>query len=754
MTRVPLSFLLLLNLIILTACAAVRFNPGGAQPPDTPPAATPITSAEPADVLQSFIHAWNREDYEGMYRLIASRSRELYPRQTFENRYAVAHNVIRFGSVAHTLNQIEFQGATAVADYDVAIESAFGAIEDTNRTLRMIQEGGWKIAWSPMDIFDGLSSQARLDIESYFPPRANIYDRAGKALAEEGGSVASLYAVQQDMADVDDCLEALAAVTRQQVNTLRSIFAGYLPETRFHIAEVDPERYLAFREDLELDCGILGDDTAFSKVLQYSARRYYGHGIASHLVGYIGHVPSDRIDIWEARGYSDTDTVGIAGIENAYEATLAGRPERFLRITEPGGIVIRELGHTDGQAPRPVTLTIDRDLQEITAQALADAVGYALADWGGVALGGAVVAMDIHTGAVLALASYPSFDPHIFNPDTYYNVSNVFQRINRDLRSPLQNKALVEQYTPGSVYKIVTLLAAASEKIWEPHKEFHCALEWSGQARFGDAPAVRTDWRIINGLREAGRITMRQALASSCNPFFWEIGALMFQQDSQLQANYADLLGFGRPTGLGLEVSELEAAGSLAIPDLASPDAATQAINNAIGQGDVAVTAVQMAQATALIANGGMLYQPYVVSHLGNDPPKQPTLLKNLELDPAAFDIVRQGMCDVIADTELGTASSVFEDAGYSLCGKTGTAQTGLYPNAWFIAYQPADEPQIAFAGVMANSREGSEVVAPIIRRILDDYLGYDRAPFPSWWQTPYVPLEIQTEAFANSQDE
>ena len=748
MNRAPRPFLLLLNFIILTACGALAPNQGASRPADTPPAATQITSAEPADVLQSFINAWNIEDYDSMYRLIASHSRSLYPRTVFENRYATAHNVIRFDGVAHALNQVEFQGTTAVVNYDVAIESAFDRIEDANRTLRMIQEGGWKIAWSPMDIFDGLSSQARLDVDRNFLPRANIYDRNNKLLAEEGGSVASLYVVQQDMNDVDDCLDTLAAVTRQQTNTLRSIFAGYLAETRFHIAEVDPERYLQFRGDLEQDCGILGDDTAFSKVLQYHTRRYYGHGIAPHLVGYIGHVPSDRIEIWEAQGYRDTDTVGIAGIENEYEATLAGRPERFLRIIEPGGIVIRELGSAVGQAPRPVTLTIDRDLQEITAQTLADAVNYALPNWGGVALGGTIVAIDIHTGQILTLASYPGFDPHIFNPDTYYNVS-VFQRISRDLRSPLQNKALAEQYTPGSVYKIVTLLAAASEGIWDPKAEFNCTLEWRGQERFGDAPAVRTDWRIINGLGAAGPITMTQALASSCNPFFWEVGALMFRQDSHLQTQYADRLGFGRPTGLGLELSELEAAG-----DLANPTEATQAINNAIGQGDVAVTALQMAQATALIANGGKLYQPYVVSRVGDDPPKQPTLLQNLELDEAALDIVRQGMCAVITDTELGTAAPVFENAPYSLCGKTGTAQTALYPNAWFIAWHPAQAPQIAFAAVMANSREGSEVVAPIIRRILDDYLGYNPAPFPPWWQTPYVTLEIQTETFANSPDE
>ena len=143
----------------------------------------------------------------------------------------------------------------------------------------------------------------------------------------------------------------------------------------------------------------------------------------------------------------------------AYEDTLAGRPQRYLRIIEAGGTVLRELAGAAGSPPSDVTLTIDRDMQEITAQALADAVSYAVPNWGGITAGGAIVALDVHSGAVLALASYPSFDPHIFNPDTLYNIGNAILRLDRDIRQPFVNKALAEQYTPGSVYKIVTTLA-------------------------------------------------------------------------------------------------------------------------------------------------------------------------------------------------------------------------------------------------------------------------------------------------------
>ena len=225
----------------------------------------------------------------------------------------------------------------------------------------------------------------------------------------------------------------------------------------------------------------------------------------------------------------------------------------------------------------------------------------------------------------------------------------------------------------------------------------------------------------------------------------------MFERDPALQSNYASLLGFGsrtRISGLGNE-----APGDVAVPN---PNEPTEAINNAIGQGSVTVTALQMAQATALIANGGKFWQPYITRHIGApgldgyERLNQPTLLRDLALDENALEIVRQGMCDVTTVRDFGTAWWVFEGAAYGVCGKTGTAETAGNPNAWFVAYYPAEAPRIAFAGVMANSREGSEVVAPMIRRILDEVEGVRRAPFPAFWGEPYNPLPSQSEALAN----
>ncbi len=254
---------------------------------------------------------------------------------------------------------------------------------------------------------------------------------------------------------------------------------------------------------------------------------------------------------------------------------------------------------------------------------------------------------------------------------------------------------------------------------------------------------------------------MSQALTASCNPFFYQMGALLFRdRGASTLENYARQMGLGQATGLDLPVNE--ARGNL--PTLTSAD---QAISAAVGQLDTQVTALQMARMVAGVANGGTLYKPYVVQQISGDDPNtpsfvaQPEVAGNMQLSQSTLDIIRQGMCAVTTDKEvnttngdpLGTAWFVFDQAPpdgtgiapYSVCGKTGTAQTARpEPTGWFVAYAPADDPQIAVAVVIQYGREGSETAAPIVRRILDAYFNAPQAPWPSWWfNLPYIDINI-----------
>ena len=700
----------------------------------------------PADVASAFLDAWAAGDYDAMYSRISQRSQALYDVNVFRAMYTEADGATGKTGLTYAIAETQMQGATAAVVYDVTLESAFfEPIVDSQRIMRLVQSPeGWRVAWSGMDIFDGMAPGAQLRAAGQRGQRANIYDREGDVLVEQGGTVTAVYIRRSTIPNEADCLDLLATLLRRQREDLQAFFNRYPTlETVFYVGELDSDVYAARSQDLADTCGIQPQNT-----LERQTRRYYRGNAVSHVTGYVGQIPADQLEQWQDRGYQTGDLIGRNGIELAFEAELSGQARRVLNIIEPGGTVVRELSATEGQPALPVTLTIDRDLQEIVAQALADAFNYAEPNWGtrDVSPGGAAVVLDVNTGAILAAASYPLFEPDLFNPDTYCCTiitagDRIAEMIN-DPRTPLFNRVFQGQYAPGSIFKVVTAAAAAEEGIFGYNDTFYCDLSWDG-APFGDTVGFeRKDWRFTDGMDPAGEITMSQALTSSCDPFFYQMGAELFnRRGPSTLIDYSQRMGLTRT---GIDYFGTEAAGEIPLPT-----SAAAAINEAIGQGDVKVTPIQMAKLTAAIANGGTVYQPYLVQRVGGADgtpvtfEAEPQVVGRLEMRPETMAMLRKGMCDVTTDPDLGTAVWPFEQAGFTVCGKTGTAQTARYPQAWFIAYSPAENPQIAIAVMVEQALEGSQIAAPITRRILEDYYGETRFGFPPFWaEGPYVPLQ------------
>jgi penicillin-binding protein 2 len=704
-------------------------------------AAAPILAQSPlspAEVVEDFLQAWNVQDYAAMYALVSPESQALYDFPVFQTTYENADGSLAFAGVTYTVHDTSIQGMTAAVSYDVTLTStAFETIEDSGRTMRLIQKPeGWRVAWSSMDIFDSLAAGSQIQNFARRDPRGNMYDRDGQLLVEQDGIVYALYVARQDMPNENECLNLLSHVLVRPRFELAQLFASNNPETIFLVGDIDPEIYNAEQDNLLAMCNVT--------YLERETRRYFGHGAALHITGYIGQTPADQLDRWVSLGYQAGDLVGLMGVENAYDAILGGRPERVLRIVEPGGAVLRELAGSEGSPPQSVTLTIDRDLQYAAAQAVTDAYSYAEPNWGSRSAGAAAVVLDVNTGAILALVSYPMFDPGIFNPDTYYlNPGEIIAAINTDERRPFTNRVTQQQYAPGSVFKIITTAAAAEENLIAPDELFPCTLEWDG-SRFGDTLPARPDWRKTDELEAAGDLTITQALTASCDPFYYEMGARLFRErDANTLVEYSRRMGLGTP--VGLEPVLPEAPGNLA-----PPSSVEEAINNAIGQGNVQLPPIQMAVAVAAIANGGTVYQPYLVQRVGGQDGSEPSfeaepiVTGDTGLSDEVIQIIREGMCQVTVDTDLGTAWGAFENTNYWACGKTGTAQTArIEPHAWFVAYAPRENPQIAVVVLVENSREGSEVAAPIARRIIDAYLGEPFNNYPPWWQDPYEELNI-----------
>ena len=716
----------------------------------------------PEDSVHAFLDAWNKLDYQGMYTQLSSESQGLYTFATFQAIYQDADKTLGTKGVTYTIHNTKQQGTSAAISYDAQIQSTvFGSIEDDGRTMRLVQgpDNNWRVAWSTMDIINGYANGTKLAVVSQRPPRGTIYDRSGKVMVQDGGTVTELYIARQNIPDEGRCVDLLSVILRESRADLNKLLNTYNPETVIPLGDIDPDIYSARQNDLTSICAV--------RTSTRTTRDYIGHGIATHLIGYVGQIPSDQLQTYLDKGYEKGDLVGLSGIEAQYEDALAGKSERVLQITEPGGMIVRQLAGSAGKPSQSIKLTLDLNLQWATAQALSDAYNAASGGWAAPehSPGAGAVVIDVHTGAILALASYPTFDPGIFSPDTpIFEVGNYIASLKNDPRSPFTNRATQEQYSPGSTFKLVTLAATAQEGIFKPDQLFDCEMEWDGQ-QYGDTLPKRFDWRASETGSQhvpTGEVNMVEALASSCDPFFYQMGAELFSQrgPSTLE-DYARQMGLGAATGLAPIVPE--ANGSL--PVLRSAD---QAISAAVGQLDTQVTAVQMARMVAGIANGGTLYQPYVVQQVGGDNNTTPSFVAqpkangDMGLSQATLDIVRQGMCEVTTTKTvgrtgpakglpLGTAYFVFDDptgtgiAPYSVCGKTGTAQTArVEPNGWFVAYAPADKPQIAVAVVVPYGREGSETAAPIARRILDAYFNAPQAPWPDWWvNLPYIPINI-----------
>jgi penicillin-binding protein 2 len=704
----------------------------------------------PDQVVVEFLDNWKTENYQAMYAALSSVSQGAYSLPVFQQRYEAAMTEIGASGITYTVTDTRLQGTSAAITYDVQFNSpVFGQIGDKGRIMRLIQEPkGWGIAWSSMDIVNGLTSGSRVELIKRRGSRADILDRNGQVLVEQDGTIIALYSAEQFMPDVDACLDLLARVLKRPRYELQRNFDRFNADTIFYLGEIDSELDASEGANLDATCGI---QSRFER----QTRRYVGYGGAVHVTGYIGFIPQDQVTAYQERGYEPGDLVGLAGIEKAYEDALAGQPEQFLQIISPSNVVLRELAGKAGVDPQPVSLTLDRGLQMAAAQAMADAYTYAGGNWGAPehSTGAGLVALDVRSGAVLAMVSFPFFDPGIFNQDTPALQQNptLIGDLQTDPRQPFSNRVTQEQYFPGSTFKIITTAAAGSEAVMtEP--TFDCQLEWDGRQKYGDSASPRTDWRTFElpespVSQPAGELEMWQALTASCNPFFYEMGARLYTRRSEtILMDYARRMGLGSPTGIGIFQ---EAAGSLP-----NPSSIEMAINQAIGQ-EVTVSILQMARLVAAVANGGTLYKPYIVQQVGGVDggrpafEAQPIPTGDMGFSDDVLQTIRRGMCGVTTIENLGTAWFVFNDqdgfpASYTVCGKTGTAQSGRQePLGWFVAYAPAENPQVAIAAMVEYSREGSETAAPIVRRVLDYYFQQEPAPYPAWWnEIEYIPIK------------
>ena len=453
-------------------------------------------------------------------------------------------------------------------------------------------------------------------------------------------------------------------------------------------------------------------------------RQYPLGDVASHVIGYIGRISqkdAKKIEEMEEAtdgNYSGTDYIGKEGLEKSYENQLHGVTGYEEVEVSAGGRAVRTLSRTAATPGKNLILSIDIELQKVIEEAFGDKRG-------------ALVAIEPATGDILAYVSKPSFDPNLF-------VEGIDQQSWDELNSspdrPLLNRPLLGTYSPGSTYKPFMALAALELNRRAPQTVVHDpGFFVFGNHRFRDDKAGGH-----------GAVDMFRSIVYSCDTYYY---TLANELGVDTIHNFMKPFGFGQLTGIDLENERRGVLPSTTWKNnnYRSPQQrkwyAGETISLGIGQGYNSFTPLQLAHATATLANNGIVMKPHLVKVLEQGVTHERTLTVAKEsyripLKPENVEIIKQAMVGV---TKLGTSSKVFFKAEYESAGKTGTAQVvsikqnekynaktiaaHLRDNALYIAFAPVDKPRIAIAIVVENGGFGAEAAAPIVRKALDFYL-------------------------------
>ncbi len=555
-------------------------------------------------------------------------------------------------------------------------------------------------------------------------PRGAITDRTGIPLVTSK-EVLNLVAQPQDLAG-GQAQKALV-----HLSTALGHPPGYFQAKVDKARKASPFEAVVLKEDAPPDLQAYVEERRAQLPgieLQAAYKRAYPSGtLAAHLLGYTGPIAAESVTSYLDQGYLGNEIVGRAGVEAQYERYLRGIAGRQqVEVNAQGDVVGR--GVISQSSPRPgqtLRLSIDIKVQRALEAALKYEVIAA-----GISTGAAGVALDPRTGAVLAMASYPTFMPSVFELGTPREVQRVLTSPGR----PLLDRAIAGEYPAASTFKAITASAALASGLYTTGEKIDSP---------GSLMLYRTRFQGFKN-KAFGRIALAKALEVSSDTFFYALADRSYRRPGWPLQDWSRRFGLGQPTGIDL--TEGESAGL--IPDLAYKRQTCDrkadpincswrpgdSINMSIGQGNVLVTPLQMAVAYSAIANGGKVVTPT----LGNavvdtDGRVLRDLLsvratRDLGLPTKDLNQVKQGLL-LAANGNEGTATPVFGGLPprFRVAGKTGTAENpSKVDHAWYVGYAPADSPRIAVAVVVERGGQGSNSAAPAVCHTMSAALGFD----------------------------
>jgi len=560
-----------------------------------------------------------------------------------------------------------------------------------------------------------LSENNRIRIKRILGTRGMIYDQRGDLLVDSRPSFDLLF-VPEDSENPEATLRQLA---------------GYLGRAESELLE----NFKQSKSRSAFDDITLGKDVDWATVvavethqldlpgvtLRVRPRRNYADGPAgAHVLGYLGEIGPKQLKSFKEEGYELGDEIGQYGLEKKWEQYLRGKGGGQQVEVDAVGRRVRVLSEVISGPGYTVHLTLDRKLQQTAYEALQGKQG-------------TIVVLDVHSGAILAMASTPAFDPNVFARGIK---GDEWRALIKDRLRPLSNRAIQGQYPPGSTFKVVMAIAGLEEEAVQPDtKIFDPGFFPFGNRNF-------RDWKKEGH----GSVDLHKSLVESCDVYYYTLGTRLGVDKI---AKWSRAFGLGEKSGALLDDEK-----SGLVPDtewkrkrFRQPWYPGETPSVAIGQGYLTVTPLQLANMMATVANGGTLYRPRLVSRVESIEGQRvyeqgPEVIRTIELKPETLNRVRSALADVVqgaAGTGKAARSPII-----ALAGKTGTAQVvemkGAYlkseqltyfsrDHAWFVSYAPLNKPEIAIAVLVEHGGHGGSAAAPMAKMVAEKYAEMKNSP-------------------------
>ncbi|MEO6982582.1 MAG: penicillin-binding protein 2, partial [Edaphobacter sp.] len=511
--------------------------------------------------------------------------------------------------------------------------------------LIILTAGLWRLGVLGADNFRALAEANRIRKVPILAPRGRLFDREGRLIVDNYPSV-SCYLLREQVKDIDADLPLISRGLHIPIEQIQATIRHYQSAARY--------QPIPLKEDITPDeqafIAAHRDELPELETLDEQRRLYPRDGFAAHLIGYVGEVSEQMLDDPRYAFYSPGDVVGRSGVEQTYDALLRGVDGSRELIVNSHGKEIGRLGQIPAIPGKDLRLTIDLDIQRAAEKALDGKVG-------------AIVAMDPHTGEILAMVSRPTFDPNQFS---VHLTRSYWNEILNNPDHPLLNKATQAQLAPGSTFKIIMSVAGLQEGLAQTmHVMCNGGADFYGHFYHCDA--------------HHGMVNINNAIPYSCDTFYYTLANRL---GIDTIAKYATSLGLGQKTGIDLpdEVSGTMPSTAWKQRTQHAPWYAGETISVGIGQGAVTATPIQLARALSGIASGGVLRRPHVVFP-DEIPPQMLEAVhetfpgsgdKTIPLSPENWQIITDAMANVTS-SPIGTAYVAHLD-GIDFAGKTGTA--------------------------------------------------------------------------------